>query len=271
LFGKSNCGKTRLIETLMGSMFGHYHFLDKNDFTRTNLRNLLVNYKRFPVVFDDVEKKRFDAHATDVIKDEQFMLEEYPGFVLSMNADNHAFSSEVRKRCLMVYTNASLPDHTEEAKALFNSVRAIQKGLGTALYRRYVERLLEQFGASEPPNDLLRASSSLLSDLLSTFGGGPTPAWCAPVQIGAYQERKYENVKAELRKLYETNPGAWTIRRREVVLKVESWEAHGLRKEIPDWLLKEGSKGGNIVLDRPTLEDFMGRKFRWRWRIGIRT
>jgi hypothetical protein len=107
LFGKSNCGKTRLIETLMRSMFGYHRFIDKNDFTRTNLRGLLNSYRRFPAVFDDVEKKRFDQHGMDVIKDEQFMLDEYPAFVLSMNADNHSFSTEIRKRCLMVYTNAS--------------------------------------------------------------------------------------------------------------------------------------------------------------------
>lgn len=101
LFGKRNCGKTRLIETLLRAMFGHARFLNKDDFTRTNLRGLLASSKRFPAVFD-VEKKRFDLHAGDVIKDELFMLPEYPAFVLSMNADNHAFSTESRKRCLMV-------------------------------------------------------------------------------------------------------------------------------------------------------------------------
>ena len=207
LFGKSNCGKTRLIETLMRSMFGHHKFIDKSDFTRTNLRNLLVNYKRFPAVFDDVEKKRFDQHATDVIKDEQFMLAEYPAFVLSMNADNHSFSTEVRKRCLMVYTNASLPDHTEEAKKLYGSVRAIQQELTTALYRAYLSKLMSYLGNNEPPKDILRFSSELLIHFFEQYGDAPLPAWCAPVSIEGYQERKYENVKAELRKLYENKPG----------------------------------------------------------------
>ena len=265
LFGKSNCGKTRLIETLMRSMFGHHRFIDKGDFTRTNLRNLLVSYKRFPAVFDAVEKKRFDSHAIDVIKDEQFMLEEYPAFVLSMNADNHSFSTEIRKRCLMIYTNASLPDHTEEAKRLYGSVRAIQQDLGTSLYRAYLQDVLDVLAVGSLPKDLLHFSSEILSDLFGKYGDGSMSDWCAPVSTGAYQERKYESVKAELRKLYETNPGTWTIRREDVVLSVESYEAHGLRKEIPDWLLKEGSKGGNIVMDRKPLEDFMGQSFRRNW------
>jgi len=46
---------------------------------------------------------------------------------------------------------------------------------------------------------------------------------------------------------------------------VQQAEAFGLRKEIPDWLLKEGSKAGNIVLDRPSLEGFLGISFRPGW------
>ena len=267
LFGKSNCGKTRLIETLLRAMFGHARFLNKDDFTRTNLRGLLLNSRRFPAVFDDVKKKRFDLHAGDVIKDELFMLPEYPAFVLSMNADNHAFSTEIRKRCLMVYTNASLPDHTEAAKRLYGGVREVQARLGTArtaLYRSYLRRALTSFGEALP-EDLLGFSSGLLVELFGEHAGGPLPAWCAPVTTAAYGERKYENVKAELAALYRTNPGRWTVGPETVVLSVESFEAHGLRKEIPDWLLKEGSKGGNIVLHRAQLEAFMGFKLTRRW------
>jgi hypothetical protein len=262
LFGKANCGKTRLIETLMRSMFGYHHFIEKGDFTRTNLRNLQGNYRRFPVIFDDVEKKRFVEHATDVIKDEQFVLEEYPAFVLSMNADNHAFSTEIRKRCLMIYTNASLPDNTEEAKQLYSSVRAIQQRLGTSLYRKYLATVMASLANREPPRDILRFSSELLVSLFQTYGRNGTPAWCTPISINEYSDRKYENVRAELRKLYQTAPSNWKIRRDEVILTVESYEAPGLRKEIPDYLLLEGNKGTNIVMHRKGLEDFLGLRFR---------
>ena len=265
LFGKSNCGKTRLIETLMRSMFGHHSFLNKNDLTRTNLGGLLHTYKRFPAVFDDVEKKRFDQHATDIIKDEQFILQEYPAFVLSMNASNHAFPTEIRKRCLMIYTNASLPDHTEVAKRLYGSVRAIQQNLGTALYHAYLRGVVERLSkGDELPNDILRFSSELLVQLFERHAS-PLPNWCRPLSVTSYQERKYENIKLELKKLYETNPSAWTIRKAEVILNVVSYEASGLRKEIPDWLLKAGNKGGNIVMDREPLEAFLGVSFGRRW------
>src|SRR6266702_3187866 len=131
LYGKSNCGKTCLIETTMKSMFGHFSFVDKAYFTRTNLWDLLHANKRFPVVFDDVEKKRFTDHAADIIKDETTRLEEYPAFVLSMNAEDHSFSTEMRKRCLILYTRASLPDNTDDSKVLFQSVKKIQQRIST--------------------------------------------------------------------------------------------------------------------------------------------
>jgi GTPase SAR1 family protein len=261
LYGKANCGKTRLIETLMRSMFGYHHFIEKGDFTRTNLRNLQINYRRFPAVFDDVEKRRFVDHATDVIKDEQFMLEEYPAFVLSMNADNHSFSTEIRKRCLMVYTNASLPDNTEKAKQLYSSVRAIQQSLGTSFYRKYLATVMASLTNRELPRDILHFSSELLVSLFDTYGRHGTPAWCTPININEYSDRKYENVRTELRKLYQTARSSWNIRRDEVILTVESYEAPGLRKEIPDWLLLEGNKGTNIVMNRKELEKFLGVRF----------
>ena len=266
LYGKSNCGKTRLIETLMKSMFGYWQFVDKNQFTRTNLRDLRLNTRRFPVVFDDVEKKRFTDHATDIVKDETFMLEEYPAFVLSMNAEDHSFSTEIRKRCLILYTKASLPDNTEAAKTLYKSVKSIQRRISTALYRTYLARALDRLALEPMPADILRLSSDVLTELFAEYHPGPLPAWCAPVSMQDYQGRKYEKIQTELLKLYETNRAIWDVRRTEVILKVQQVEAFGLRKEIPDWLLKEGSKAGNIVLDRKPLESFLGRSLRPSWR-----
>ena len=59
LYGSSNCGKTSLIETLMASMFTHPRIVDTQDFTPGKLRGLQEAYKRFPVVFDDVTRDRF--------------------------------------------------------------------------------------------------------------------------------------------------------------------------------------------------------------------
>ena len=48
IFGKSNCGKTSLVDTLITSMFGRAHIVEKRSFTTARLRGLQHAYKRFP-------------------------------------------------------------------------------------------------------------------------------------------------------------------------------------------------------------------------------
>lgn len=270
LYGKSNCGKTSLIQTVMRSMFGDWTIEEKTTFTRTYLRDLLVNRRRFPVVFDDVEKRRFDDHAIDLIKDETFVYPEYPAFVLSMNAEDQSFASEIRKRCLVLYTRTSLPDHSAAAKQLYGSIRDIQRRMTTALYREYLHRMLVRLDPEPVALDLLALSSGILVGIMREASPGPLPAWCTMISIAEYQSRKHEKIRAELVKLHQTNGQAWDVRRDEVILKVQSFESHVLRREIPDWLIKEGSKGGNIVLDRAPLEEFLGISFGRRWRLPFR-
>ena len=271
LYGKSNCGKTRLIETIMKSMFGYWRFIEKSYFTRSNLRGLLNARRRFPVVYDDVERKRFTDHATDIIKDEMVMQEEYPAFVLSMNAEDHTFATEIRKRCFILYTRASLPDNSEDAKRLHTSVKKIQSNLSTALYREYLRRMLDRFRDDPYPTDLLRFSSEILMRIFTKFSDASLPEWCATSTMQSYQERKYDKIQQELRKLYDTNPDVWEVRPQEIILEVERNEMFLMRREIPDWILKEGSRAGKLVMDRKQLEEFLNTSFsRSWWRKGRR-
>ena len=117
IFGKSNCGKTSLVDTLMASMFGRPHTVEKRSFTTAKLRGLQHAYKRHPVVFDDIGRRAFNTHGKDLIKDEYPpQVTEYPGFVLSMNAEPHSFPDEIVKRSLTIYTTTALPAHDEQLR-----------------------------------------------------------------------------------------------------------------------------------------------------------
>ena len=128
LYGQSNCGKSSLIETLMVSMFGHPKIVDTQAFTRSSLRGLQQNFLRFPIVFDDVTRDRFNRHAPEIIKDETVHDAEYPCFAISMNAEARNFPAEIIKRCLMIYTRTSLPgDDPSSRRRLQRSVSAIPR------------------------------------------------------------------------------------------------------------------------------------------------
>jgi hypothetical protein len=146
IYGKSNCGKTSLVDTLITSMFGHPRTVQKDAFTSRTLRGLQQNYKRFPVIFDDISRRRFTQHGLDIVKDENLPpVRENPCFVLSMNADPQLFPDEVVKRCLMIYTNTSLPTHKSSlADELHRSVEDIRSRLTIDLYRRYLSDIMDK-------------------------------------------------------------------------------------------------------------------------------
>lgn len=155
VFGKSNCGKTSLVDTLMTSMFGHPHIVDKRSFTTTKLRGLQHGYKRFPVVFDDIDRKAFNMHGKDTIKNEAHPeVDEYPGFVLSMNAEPQSFLDEVIKRSLTVYATTALPTHNEQLRQRLQSrIRQVRSGLTGHLYRRYLIEIMDSLDVERLPED----------------------------------------------------------------------------------------------------------------------
>ncbi|MEE3258576.1 MAG: phospholipase D family protein [Candidatus Latescibacterota bacterium] len=55
----------------------------------------------------------------------------------------------------------------------------------------------------------------------------------------------------------------YRVRRRRAGM-VHQFESSTMKKEIPDWILKKGSRAGTLVLDRKPLEEFMAISFRRR-------
>lgn len=277
LYGASNCGKTSLVETLMQSMFSYPHIVETQDFTRSNLRGLQQAYKRFPVVFDDVARTRFNTHAPEIIKDESIPYHEYPCFALSMNADTRNFPDEIIKRCLMIYTRTSLPgDDTTTRRRLQRSVANIRSRMTTALYREYLKRTMSAVDNLLPSEndetDALQLSSTILSDLIRENLPAATkmPSWCRTVTLEEYQDRAFERPRRVLRSLLhsdryskESRPaeGCWTISGDSLVIAVPILGFSSTKADIPDWIVDDtGSTAGQIILKREPLEAFLGER-----------
>ncbi len=277
VFGKSNCGKTSLIDTLMTSMFGIAHTLDKRSFTMSQLRGLQHGYKRFPVVFDDIGRTGFNRHGRDMIKDElQPTVSEYPGFILSMNAEPQSFPDEIVKRTMMVYTTTALPAHAEELRQrLQGRVQEIRRGLTGHLYRRYLGEVMGRLDEARLPDDWLALSSEVLSEILTEAVVGARPTWCQTVTWVDYAEKRYDRVKARLlgvlrESAYTRNEGesinGWTVDGNRIIVW-EPRDAFGRRgfdwEDVPSTLIDEDASSGNrTVLNRSSLEDFL------RMRLG---
>ena len=275
VFGKSNCGKTSLVDTLMTSMFGFAHTLDKRSFTTSQLRGLQHGYKRFPVVFDDIGRTAFNRHGRDMIKDElQPAVSEYPGFILSMNAEPQSFPDEIVKRSMMVYTTTALPAHAEELRQrLQGRVQEIRRGLAGHLYRRYLVEVMSRLDEGRLPDDWLALSSEVLSDILTEAAVGAPPTWCQKVTWVDYAEKRYDRVKARLmgvlrESAYTKSEGesanGWTVDGNRIIVW-EPRDAFGRRgfdwEDVPSTLIDEDASSGNrTVLNRNSLEVFLGRR-----------
>ena len=177
-----------------GIMFGHPRTMQKDSFTRGMLRGLQQNYKRFPVVFDDITRSRFNLHGLDIVKDGNLPpVKERPCFVISMNAEPQSFKDEVVKRCLMIYANTSLPTHKYAlADSLHSSVEQIRNQLTTDLYKQYLTVMMDKLEAEPRPPDILRLSSETICGLIDDAVDGDLPGWCQPVSWDQYAGRRYE-------------------------------------------------------------------------------
>ena len=275
VYGSSNCGKTSLIETLMTSMFEFPRIVETAQFTRSNLRGLQQSYRRFPIVFDDITRDRFNRNGEEIIKDDSIPDIEYPCFALSMNAEARNFKTEIVKRCLMIYTRTNLPgDRVVERNQLQRSVTSIRGRLTTSLYREYLRRALTAIDdldrADVGDADMLELSSGILRDLIDEAkpDGALLPQWCQQTSLIEYQQRAFERPKLLLENLVSKerfskrrNPpeSCWALRENQVVVNAGIQELRSLRTDIPDWILEDTSSvAGLLTLKRKELEDFLG-------------
>lgn len=277
VYGQSNCGKSSLIETLMRSMFSREHLVDTRSFTAGNLRGLQESYRRFPVVFDDVTRDRFNRHAPEVIKDESIRVQEYPCFALSMNAEVRNFPPEIVKRCLMIYTRTSLPgDDPTARRRLQRSIADIRDRLTTSLYREFLRRSLTELDSMSDYSDLdvlLQSSSTLCRIFEENLPDGTQmPNWCAPMTLDEYQERAFERPRLVLENILhpdkftrERRPesGRWTISGNLIIVAIDPMSMNRTKADIPDWILDDtASVSGQIAMNLRLAADFLGRPIR---------
>ena len=141
--GQSKAGKTSFLETLLKMMIGQKTKISAPEFTRSSIEGLKRTVKGAPIIVDDLTNTRFNQHAIETIKNDDFGVADnllhYPAVVISANEDVKAVAPEVISRTVICRVQAGLTN-TEVMRS--SIVRTVQREVGTALYREYLRRML---------------------------------------------------------------------------------------------------------------------------------
>lgn len=283
VYGQSKAGKTSFLETLLKMMIGQKTKLSAPDFTRSSIENLKRTVKGAPIIVDDLTNARFNQHAIETIKNDDFGVVEnlvhYPAVVISANEDVKAVAPEVIRRTVICRVQAGLTN-TEVMRS--SVVRTVQREIGTAFYREYLRRmvtivanLLEEIknDASESAPDLLAASSHVLLAMLSDCTD-TLPPYVRPLTLEDYFSEKVTGRYAmtTIRNAWKTSRTSFEISERANELRYNAgapWEADRILKELPETLEAHKSRDW-VVMNLEEARNFFTVPFKKSWLNRLR-
>jgi len=275
LYGQSKAGKTSFLETLLKMMIGQKTKISAPDFTRSTIENLKRSVMGAPIIVDDITQTRFTQHAIETIKNDDYGVVDnlltYPAVVISANEDVKAVAAEVIRRTVICRVQAGLTN-TELMKS--NVVRRVQKNIGTAFYREYLRRMLEEIpelldelkddDASGAP-DILNVSSKIIYDIINEHCDCEVPIYIRKLTLDDYFSEKVTGAYAmkTIQNAWKVNKKAFVIDKRNNELRYntgQTWEVDRILKELPEDLEAHKSREWIVMqLDRAC--EFFGVEF----------
>jgi hypothetical protein len=275
LYGRSDGGKTMFSRIVSRSMFGVEQMVRGKDFTTKRALGLRQRLGAIPLIVDDVNRDRFSAHVPDLVKFDHESGEGYAPILISTNRDVTAVTPDLRKRMVVCHIDGARPRSMSEAPA-----RAALSGVGTALYRTYLDRVVPRLAglmealARNPhdPPDLLLVSSETLSSLL-TEALGAEPAWARPVTRDELERLKDKPLLDMLDEIIEQNSERVRVNRMSGDLVVDFGGDHNqaarFEKLIPPQAFK-GRFADAVKLDLDALERDFGFAATHRPTLAVR-
>lgn len=279
VYGQSKAGKTSFLETLLKMMIGQRPKISAPDFTRSSIEALKRTVKGAPILVDDLTNARFNQHAIETIKNNDFgvadRLLHYPAVVISANEDVKAVAPEVIRRTIICRVQAGLTN-TEVMRS--NVVRTVQREIGTALYREYlrqmlaiVAELLEKMKSddSESAPDILAESSRVLVELIQMYSEAPCPSYIRPLTLEDYFSEKVTGSYAikTIRSAWDISRSSFEISKQKNELRYNTgatWEADRILKELPESLEAYKSREW-IVMNLKEARNFFEIPFQKSW------
>ena len=275
VYGQSKAGKTSFLETLLKMMIGQKPKVSAPDFTRSSIEALKRTVQGAPIIVDDLTNNRFNQHAIETIKNDDFGVGEhltnYSAVVISANEDVKAVAPEVIRRTVICRVEAGLTN-TEVMKS--NIVRNVQQKIGTAFYREYLRRMLdimpdliEQLQAEETESapDILKFSSEIIVDIINQFAES-TPKYIKTLSLENYFSEQVTGKYAikTIRNAWKTSRKSFMVISKSNELRYhagQTYDAARLIKELPETLEAHVSREW-VVMNLEEAKDFFDIKFK---------
>ena len=286
VYGQSKAGKTSFLETLLKMMIGQKTKISAPDFTRSSIEGLKRTVKGAPIIVDDLTNTRFNQHAIETIKNDDFGIADhlvyYPAVVISANEDVKAVAPEVIRRTVVCRVQAGLTN-TEVMRS--NVVRTVQREIGTAFYREYLRRMLEvvpdlleeiKCDETESAPDILAVSSAIIISIIKEHTEEDLPAFVRELTLDDYFSERVTGSYAMkvICDAWKTSQTSFEISERTNELRYNAgatWEADRILKELPETLEAHKSRDW-LVMNLNDAKEFFGIDFKKSWlsRIGLK-
>ena len=286
VYGQSKAGKTSFLETLLKMMIGQKTKISAPDFTRSSIEGLKRTVKGAPIIVDDLTNTRFNQHAIETIKNDDFGIADhlvhYPAVVISANEDVKAVAPEVIRRTVVCRVQAGLTN-TEVMRS--NVVRTVQREIGTAFYREYLRRMLEvvpdlleeiKCDENESAPEILAVSSAIIVSIIKEHTEEDLPAFVRELTLDDYFSERVTGSYAMkvICDAWKTSQTSFEISERTNELRYNAgatWEADRILKELPETLEAHKSRDW-LVMNLNDAKEFFGIDFKKSWlsRIGLK-
>jgi hypothetical protein len=256
-------------------MIGQKTKLSAPDFTRSSIEGLKRTVKGAPIIVDDLTNTRFNQHAIETIKNDDFGVADhllhYPAVVISANEDVKAVAPEIIRRTVICRVQAGLTN-TEVMRS--SIVRTVQKEIGTAFYREYLRRMLEEIpqllddikSDEEVAPDILATSSQVLMAIFREYHHGEIPSYARELTLEDYFSERVTGSFAikTILNAWKTSPSSFEIITRSNELRYNAGHVHEVErilKELPETLEPRKSRDW-LVMNLDEARRFFGISFK---------
>ena len=265
LYGRSSGGKTLFTRVAARSMFGFDKMIRSGVFTAVRTLGLRERLGAVPLLIDDVTREKFNEHVPGLVRTDHDLSACYAPVVITTNKDVTAIPADVSKRMVPCHIDAAIPENRSVTGTI---ARRVLKGMGTALFRRYlagmfplVREMRAAIDQGEPGfPDLLEASSRMLRQVFEESLGS-APEWARELSFHDYFGIRHRKFSEQLAAILAQSEERVTVNRgtREIQINFggDLNQANQFARTVPDFVLK-GRFADTVRLDLEALEKEMG-------------